>query len=81
MRSNVLERYENADLRVYAVWLPMLVTDSRGAWDESALRDRRVRHYWDGERMLGLALAQAKLGGLGYAGIVWDAYFLFGPRG
>ena len=56
----------------------MLVTDSRGAWSSSLLADRRVRHYWDGGRKLGVALATANAGGLGYTGVVWDAYFLFG---
>jgi hypothetical protein len=75
----VLERYPNANLRVYVVWMPMLVTDSRGAWSSKLLADPRVRHYWDGERKFGTFLARENAGGLGYAGVVWDAYFLFGP--
>jgi hypothetical protein len=57
----------------------MLSTDSRGAVDESNLPDARVRHYWDGEREVGRWLAARDLGGLGYPGIVWDAFFFFGP--
>ncbi len=57
----------------------MLATDARSEWDESLLDDPRVTHLWDEERVAGRWLAEADLGGLGYSGIVWDAYFLFGP--
>jgi len=74
----VLEEHPKADLRVYAVWLPMLATDERSAWDAGLLPDRRVRSYWDGDRVAGTWLARADVGELGYSGIVWDAFFVFG---
>ena len=79
VRENVLERYPDADLAVYAVWLPMLATDARDEWEQAALPGERVRHYWDGERTIGTWLGEQDLGGLGSAGVVWDAYFVFGP--
>jgi hypothetical protein len=79
VRQNILEQHRSADLRVYTVWLPMLVTDSREEWRRSALPDARVRHYWDGERVVGQWLADKDVGGLGSSGVVWDAFFVFGP--
>lgn len=55
----------------------MLATDERSRWDGSTLPT--ARHYWDGGRAVGTWLAEHDVGGLGYAGVVWDAYFLFGP--
>jgi hypothetical protein len=74
-----LERYPDADLAVYSVWLPMLPTDARSEWEHSALPDPRVRHYWDGERTVGRWLADQDVGGQGAAGVVWDAVFVFPP--
>jgi hypothetical protein len=79
VRQNILASHPSADLRVYTVWLPMLVTDARSEWRRSALPDERVRHFWDGERVVGRWLADEDLGGLGSAGVVWDAFFVFGP--
>jgi hypothetical protein len=75
----VLERYPGRDLHVTVVWLPMLVTDERSEWSPQVLPDRRVSEFWDEDRIAGTWLANENLGGLGYAGVVWDAYFLFGP--
>jgi hypothetical protein len=64
---------------VYTVWLPMLGPDSRSQVDMSLVGDPRVRHYWDGDRTAGRWFAEAGVGEPAYAGIVWDAYYLFGP--
>lgn len=79
VRDNILERRPNAKLAVYVVWLPMLDTDSRGEVDTDLIADPRVRQLWDGERVVGRWLADARVGGAGPSGIVWDAYYLFGP--
>jgi hypothetical protein len=79
VQSNILERYPSAELQVYAIWLPMLPTDARSEWHEGLLSDPRVRHFWDEERVAGRWFAEANTGDIGYAGIVWDAYLLFGP--
>jgi hypothetical protein len=60
--------------------MPMLATDARSEWKESLLDDPRVHHFWDEERVAGLWLAERNVGGEGFAGVVWDAYLLFGPR-
>jgi hypothetical protein len=57
----------------------MLSTDARSEWEESAMPDPRVTHFWDGDRTVGRWLAEQDAGGLGSAGVVWDAYFLYGP--
>lgn len=45
----VLKKIHEADVRVYAVWLPILKTDSaeRVALARGRLTDSRVRHFWD----------------------------------
>jgi hypothetical protein len=78
VRENVLERRSD-DLRLFVVWMPMLATDARDEIDAELMGGDRVRQYWDADRMLGTHLAEIDLGGLGYAGIVWDAFFVFGP--
>lgn len=52
------------------------VTDERGAIDVSAVPG--ARHYWDDDWATGRWLAEHDLGGLGYTGAVYDAFFLFG---
>ncbi len=63
-------------MRVYAVWLPMLSSDSRGMWDGNNMPDARVTHFWDGGRAIGQWFARNIDG---YEGIAWDAYYLYGP--
>ena len=64
---------------MYAIWLPVLAGDSRGAWDAHVLDDPRVVNLWDGPRLAGHWFADHSTGGLGTRGdIVWDAYFAFG---
>lgn len=64
---------------MHVVWTAVLRRDDRDSALEarSLLPDPRVRHYWDGDRLLGEA----------YAGVVklppgrdlaWDIYFAFG---
>jgi hypothetical protein len=60
--------------------MPMLATDARSEWNESLLDDPRVQHFWDEERVAGLWLAERNVSEEGFAGVVWDAYLLFGPR-
>jgi len=79
VRENVLDAKTSPDLRVYAVWLNQRVTDERGAIDASILADPRVTQYWDAEGITGTHFADADLGGLGYSGLVYDVYYVFGP--
>jgi hypothetical protein len=58
----------------------MLGGDARDEWDPAVLDDERVAHFWDEERVLGAWLGDHETGDLGSpGGVVWDAYFLFGP--
>jgi hypothetical protein len=78
VRENVLDRDPDPTLRLFVVWMPMLPTDARDEIDAERLSGPRIRQFWDGERILGTHLAELDIGGLGYSGIVWDAFFVFG---
>lgn len=75
MQSRILQRYADADLRVYVVWLPVMPLDAR--FDVADLVvDRRAAHFWDNEQRVSEALGDA----YGSPGrLVWDAFFVFGP--
>ena len=78
VRTHILNAHPHAKLTVYAIWLPILPGDSRGAWDAHVLDDPRVVSLWDGSRLAGKWIANRSLGGLGGPGnIVWDAYYAF----
>ena len=75
VQDDVLTRYPQARIKVYAVWFNMLPGDSRGGWDSSLLPDARVTHFWDGQRQVGQWYSRQE----GEQGVVWDAYRLYGP--
>ena len=71
---------ENVSKRLYGaiIWLPMLVTDSLQAANESETRfsNRRLRQLWDEHLILAQLLAQS----LNLkASIAWDVYLLYPP--
>jgi hypothetical protein len=75
------ERFDIAghELRVYAIWIPMLPTDARSEWDGSIFDDPRAINLWDGDRVLGRWLGEHDEFNAGRFGpIVWDAFFVFG---
>jgi len=76
VKNVLLSEYPSTELRVYAIWLPMLVSDSREAWNGNTLPDPRVIHFWDGERIMGEWVARKVEG---HRGVSWDAYYLYGP--
>jgi hypothetical protein len=66
---------------VYAIWLPMLAGDSRGAFDAHVLDDPRVVSRGDGSRLAVRWFADHSTGGLCAPGdTVWDAYLAFGKN-
>jgi hypothetical protein len=75
VQEQILERYPDADLSVYVVWLPVLAQDSRFEVDELVV-DPRATHYWDNDQVVSGALSRAFGSG---GGLVWDAFFVFGP--
>ena len=75
--QHILQRYPDARLRVYVVWVPRWATDTRSGIDGAGLLDPRVSHYWDTGSVVGQPLLQqfgVDLGGLDY-----DFFLLFGP--
>jgi hypothetical protein len=62
------------------VWLNQRSTDARDTIDESTLADPRVTQYWDGEGVTGRYFADTDVAGMGYAGFVYDVYYVFGPK-
>ena len=76
MRSNLLQKYPSSSVRVYAVWFDMLSGDSRDLVDRRVLNDPRVTNFYDPNKLVGSFFAEHSDQG---GGIVWDAYFLYGP--
>ena len=76
MRSDILQKYPSSPVRVYAVWFDMLAGDSRQLVDTRVLNDSRVTNFYDHNKTVGAwfseHLDREK-------GIMWDAYFLYGP--
>jgi len=77
VQKQLLAKYPSDSLRVYAVWLPMLWSDSREMWNGTTMPDPRVTHFWDGEHAIGQWFAKEIDD---YEGIAWDAYYLYGPE-
>jgi hypothetical protein len=78
VRTHVLDAHPDADLTVYAIWLPMLPGDDRSAWDGGVLDDPRVVSLWDGSRIAGRWFADQRTGELAAPGdVLWDAYLAF----
>jgi hypothetical protein len=80
VQKEILAKYPNANLRVYAVWFSMLPTDarSRWGWTGGILDDPRVVNYWDEGKVVGRWYAQHDPENSD-GGIIWDAYYLYGP--
>ena len=73
---------------MYAVWFNMYPGDARVKWPDGLLTDRRVVHYWDEQRTLGLRLLsnlptfldRQAAGTLPpEADALWDTFFVYGP--
>ena len=77
VRENILERYPNEELEVYAIWFNMIPGDKKTRWNAEALPDKRVRHYWDTERMVGKWITKNVEDCQHLRPIDWDSYYLF----
>jgi hypothetical protein len=75
---NILERYRDARLRVYVVWVHRWVTDTRAEIDGAGLIDPRVTHLWDGG---GGGIGEPFLDrfGVDLGGLDYDFFLLFDP--
>jgi hypothetical protein len=80
-REELLDRHPDRALTVYAVWLPMVPGDARSRWPAHLLDDPRVRHFWDGDRVVGEWFAANDLAiGAPFEGeTMWDAFYVFPP--
>lgn len=74
MQSEILEKSPQADIAVYAVWLPFL-GGSEEAIDPGILGDPRVDHFWDGSRLTSTWFGDAVFDGF----LAWDVFLLYGP--
>jgi hypothetical protein len=76
VQNQLLAQLPSDQLRVYAVWLPMLWGDAREKWDGNIMSDPRVTHFWDGDTQVGEWFAEKVEG---YRRVSWDVYYLYGP--
>ncbi len=81
VRTEVLETFPSARLRVYAVWQPILPTDFRFTRRESVLADPRVIHLWDRNKAIGrwFATYRGPQDDCFMGDVAWDLFYLFGP--
>jgi hypothetical protein len=73
--DNILQRYRDASLRVYVVWVRRWPTDARSEIDGGGLLGPRVVHFWDSGAVIGqpfLDRMEVDLGGFDY-----DFFLLF----
>ena len=78
MQEEILDRNREANVKVYAVWLPMIAGDARSEWKQSLLRDARAVHLWDEQRVTGRWFARQAWYDRNVE-VAWDIYVLFGP--
>jgi hypothetical protein len=87
VQRDLLEKYSNANVRVYAVWFNMLASDERSKWPSTLLTDSRVVHRWDEPKAVGRWYARqvstmrsALTPGSKWSDgeILWDSYLLYG---
>jgi hypothetical protein len=69
-----LQEEAGADIRVFVVWEPVLVTDWRAPSTTTLRRvsDQRARQYWDKGRLLSKAMGET-----GRKSIVWDRVLVY----
>lgn len=85
VQTELLARYPEAGLRVYAVWFNMYPGDARSRWPASLLTDARVIQRWDEGKLVGrwygehmTAMRPRIAPGSTWNGeILWDSYLLY----
>ncbi len=90
VRENVLDAHKDLDIRVLAVWLPVLGTDNREAAAKATtvLADSRVEQFYDPGAKTGRwfktnvvdEIKRLENKRVFRGGITWDAFFLYGPK-
>jgi hypothetical protein len=89
VQKDLLAKYPEADVRVYAIWFNMFPGDSKSEWPPELLTDSRVVHRWDEPKAVGTFFGQSRSkmqaqltsdsNGTG-GDILWDSYLLYGPE-
>ena len=79
MQTEVLDKIDDAALRVFVAWVPILPDDSEASAIESSalVPDARASHYWDASRALPPLFAPVL--GLPEGWPAWDVYMVFAP--
>jgi hypothetical protein len=75
--EHILERYRDARLRVYVVWVKRWAPDTREAVDGAGMVDPRVTHLWDAGGVIGEGFLDRF--GVTFGGLDYDFFLLFGP--
>jgi hypothetical protein len=73
--NNILERYRDASLWVYVVWVRRWAIDTRSEIDRVGMLDPRVVHFWDSGATIGQAFLDRF--GLDFGGLDYDYFLLF----
>lgn len=81
VRENILKKYPEEEITVYAVWFNMIPGDRKQHWKPELLNDKRVSHYWDEERVLGKWISKNAKDCEHLGPIDWDSYYLFDGDG
>jgi hypothetical protein len=81
LHDEVFSRIPDKRIRVYAVWQPILSSDSADALAESTAplaQDSRVLQYWDPHAQIGRLFSRAL--NLPMKTPAWDVYLLYAPE-
>jgi hypothetical protein len=73
--QNIIERYPDAKLRVYVVWVSRWASDARSEIDGGGLVDARATHLWDSGKVVGQPLLDRF--GVTFGGLDYDFFLLF----
>ena len=78
MQNKTLGQVNDPDVRVYAVWVPILKSDIEVMVGRATKRlpDERVSHFWDGNGEL--VKAYSRVLRLNEEQPAWDVYFVYG---
>jgi hypothetical protein len=78
--SELLPSLPPSDLRIYAVWMPILRSDGRLQVDPGLVPDPRATRWWDEGMLTGLFFKGRPEFSAHDDFVVWDAYGLYGKR-
>jgi hypothetical protein len=76
--QKVMKNIPDDRLRVYIVWLPVLMTDDQISAERRAseFSDRRLTYFWDAHHLTGDNWKRT----LRLDDIAWDVYLIYGPK-